>query len=111
MAARALRKTHQDDVRAKIQTSQLVNRLNDHALGIIELTASQIKAIEILIRKTLPDLQAITMDMNATVEVERYDLDRLDDRELDTVERVLLKAAVAGGSEGSAGAEETGSLH
>lgn len=60
MAAR-LRKTHQDDVRAKIQTSQLVNRLTDHALGIVELTATQVRAIEILIKKTLPDLSAIDL--------------------------------------------------
>ena len=58
MAAR-MRKTHQDDVRAKIQTSQLVNRLTDHALGSIKLTPTQVRAIEILIKKTLPDLQAI----------------------------------------------------
>jgi hypothetical protein len=60
MAAR-LRKMHQDDVRAKIQTSQLINRLENHALGELELTATQIKAIEVLIRKTLPDLSAVEM--------------------------------------------------
>ena len=60
MAAR-MRKTHQDDVRAKIQTSQLVNRLESHALGTAELSATQIKAIEVLIRKTLPDLSAVEM--------------------------------------------------
>jgi hypothetical protein len=54
-------KLHQDDVRAKIQTSQLVNRLTDHALGTVELTQTQVRAIEILIRKTLPDLQAIAL--------------------------------------------------
>jgi hypothetical protein len=59
MAAR-LRTTHQEDVRTKIQTSQLINRLQDHALGKIELEPSQIKAIEVLIRKTLPDLSQVT---------------------------------------------------
>jgi hypothetical protein len=54
-------KLHQDDVRAKIQTSQLVNRLTDHALGTVELTQTQVRAIEILIKKTLPDLQAIAL--------------------------------------------------
>ena len=56
-----LRKTHQDDVRAKIQTSQLINRLENHALGEIDLTPTQIKAIEVLIRKTLPDLSSVEM--------------------------------------------------
>lgn len=57
MAAR-LNGAHQADVRAKIQTSQLINRLQGFALGQIEeLDSSRIKAIEILLRKTLPDLQ------------------------------------------------------
>lgn len=46
-------------MREKIKTSQLINRLQDHALSGKELSASQIKAIEVLIRKTLPDLTAV----------------------------------------------------
>ena len=57
MAAR-LRKAHQDDVRLKIQASQLINRLEDCALGDLELSAAKLKAIEILLRKSLPDLTA-----------------------------------------------------
>jgi hypothetical protein len=56
-----MRKTHQDDVRAKIQTSQLVNRLTDHALGKIELSPTQVRAIEVLIKKTLPDLATMQL--------------------------------------------------
>jgi hypothetical protein len=59
--AERLRKMHQDDVRAKIKTSQLINRLEDHALNGLELSATQIKAIEVLIRKTLPDLSSVEM--------------------------------------------------
>ena len=58
MAAR-LRPHHQDEVRAKIQTSQLINRLTEHALGNVELTNTQVRAIEILLKKTLADLSAI----------------------------------------------------
>lgn len=62
MAAR-LRKTHQDEVRTKIQASQLINVLQNHALGKTkELSQSRLKAIEILLRKSLPDLSAITHD-------------------------------------------------
>jgi hypothetical protein len=57
--AERLRKTHQEEVRARIQTSQLINRLTDHALGNVELSATQVRAIEILIKKTLPDLSAV----------------------------------------------------
>jgi hypothetical protein len=61
MAGRPMGKMHQEDVRAKIRTSQLINRLENHALGELELSATQIKAIEVLIRKTLPDLSAVTL--------------------------------------------------
>lgn len=68
MAAR-LNKAHQDDVRLKIKTSQLVNRLQDFALGgvdgktgeLIEIDAPRLKAIEILLRKSLPDLSSVTL--------------------------------------------------
>lgn len=62
MAAR-LRKTHQDDVRAKIQASQLINVLQNHALGLTEeeIPASRMKAIEILLKKSVPDLSAIEL--------------------------------------------------
>lgn len=56
---RPMGRMHQDDVRAKIQTSQLVNRLTEHALGKVELSPTQVRAIEILIKKTLPDLSAV----------------------------------------------------
>lgn len=56
---RPLGKLHQEDVRRKIQTSQLINRLTDHALGLVELEATQVRAIEILLKKAMPDLSAI----------------------------------------------------
>lgn len=66
MAAR-LRKSHQDEVRAKIQASQLINVLQNHALGKVtpespaEMPLSRMKAIEILLRKSIPDLSAVTL--------------------------------------------------
>jgi hypothetical protein len=59
VAAR-LRKTHQDDVRTKIQVSQLLNVLQNHALGKLEeLSPTRLRSIEILLKKTLPDLSQI----------------------------------------------------
>jgi hypothetical protein len=54
-------KLHQDDVRAKIQVSQLINVLTNHALSADspELSSSRLKAIEILLRKSLPDLSSV----------------------------------------------------
>lgn len=66
MAAR-LRKTHQDEVRTKIQASQLINVLQNHALGTDEeeLSASRLKAIEILLRKSVPDLSSVQLSGDA----------------------------------------------
>lgn len=61
MAAR-LRKTHQDEVRTKIQASQLINVLQNHALGISEeISPARIKAIEILLKKSVPDLSQVAL--------------------------------------------------
>jgi hypothetical protein len=54
-------KLHQDDVRKKIQASQLINVLQEHALKGSDLEQSRIKAIEILLKKSLPDLTAIQL--------------------------------------------------
>jgi hypothetical protein len=84
MAAR-IRKHHQDEVRARIQTSQLVNRLTDHALGDTELSATQIKAIEILLRKSIPDLSAVELsgDAENPVAISRIELVALNDSNAD----------------------------
>lgn len=55
MAAR-LNPAHDERTRAKIKTSQLINRLMAHANGVVEMTPTQVRAAEILLKKTLPDL-------------------------------------------------------
>ena len=75
MAAR-INKLHQDDVRSKIQASQLVNVLQNHALGKSdELSPTRMKAIEILLRKTIPDLSSI--DLKANISTHEASLDDL----------------------------------
>lgn len=64
MAARTLRPFHTDEIRAKIQASQLVNRLTDHALGKVELSNTQVRAIEVLLKKTVPDLSSVELSGN-----------------------------------------------
>lgn len=62
MAAR-LNKRHQDFVRDKIQASQLINVLQNHALGLTEqeLSPTRLKAIEILLKKSVPDLSQVAL--------------------------------------------------
>ena len=58
MAAR-LSPKHDEMTRSKIQTSQLVNRLNAFALDdkeSIRMTSDQVRAALGLLRKTIPDL-------------------------------------------------------
>lgn len=67
-------KIQQEQTRAAIKTTQLVKRLQGFALGEnetnpnsegetkpIELDSARLKAIEILLRKSLPDLSSITI--------------------------------------------------
>jgi len=70
MAAPKRNRSHPDDpafekTRAKIQTTQLVKRLENYALNNldeqgkeVELEPQRIRAIEILLNKTLPNLQS-----------------------------------------------------
>lgn len=67
MAARTRKIRHDDETRAKIQASQLVNRLTDHVLGKAEMSATQVTAALGLLRKSIPDLAAIQHSGEQTV--------------------------------------------
>ena len=59
MAARVFSPKHDQHTRDKIQTSQLVNRLNSFALDTsdsIRMTSDQVRAALGLLKKTIPDL-------------------------------------------------------
>jgi len=56
MAARIRKLIHDDETRARIKTSQLVNRLQNYIDGKVQLEPAQVNAVAILLRKTLPDL-------------------------------------------------------
>lgn len=57
-----MNKLHQEDVRKKIQAGQLIKVLQDHALtGDGDISVTRMKAIEILLRKSMPDLTAVTL--------------------------------------------------
>lgn len=53
---------HSQMVRDKIQATKLIQLLQDYALGDIEEIANgRMKAIEILLKKSVPDLQSIEL--------------------------------------------------
>jgi hypothetical protein len=57
---------HPDYVREKIRASQLITRLHKFAFGEISLTMTQLRAIEILLRKSIPDLAAAEIKSEQT---------------------------------------------
>lgn len=54
-----MKTTLNEEWRERIQTSMLINRLQDHIFNGKHLMATQLKAIEILLRKTAPDLSQV----------------------------------------------------
>jgi hypothetical protein len=58
-----------EDWRTKIKAAELINRLGNHAMGGVEMTATQIKAAEILLKKCLPDLQQVQANIEADMKV------------------------------------------
>jgi len=47
-----------EKVRERIKTSMLINRLSDHVFGKVELSPTQVRSAEILLKKTTPDLSS-----------------------------------------------------
>ena len=72
--AERLRKTHQDDVRAKIKVSNLLTRVQKYADGELtdeDISPNRLNAIKLLLSMALPDLSSvqITGDPSAPLEV------------------------------------------
>lgn len=67
MAAR-LRKHHQDEIRSKIQVSNLLTRVNKYAMGELsdeDISPNRLNAIKLLLNKTLPDLSSVEVTGDA----------------------------------------------
>jgi hypothetical protein len=72
MAARKIHTTLRDEWKLRIMATQLVCRLHEHAMGEAEMSPTQIKAAEILLKKVAPDLarQEVTGENNGPVKVQ-----------------------------------------
>ena len=74
MAAR-LNRNHAELVRRKIQAIQLVKRLQDHALGKIEMSKTQVQDATFLVNKITPnppEQRDVNLNGNLTVNIKRY---------------------------------------
>ena len=47
--------------RARIQTTKIVDRLQQCAMGEVEMSPAQLKSAEILLKKSLPDLSSVEL--------------------------------------------------
>ena len=70
MAARTRRLTVNEKTREKIRTTQIVNRLVNHALGKNKMSQTQVQAATVLLRKTLPDLSMQEIQQSIDLKVE-----------------------------------------
>ena len=61
MAARKRKITLTESWKEKIKVSMILNRLQDHVLSDSEMSATQIKAADILMRKVVPDLKSVEL--------------------------------------------------
>lgn len=93
MAARIRKIRHDDETRAKIQTSQLVNRLEKHVFGEVDLKPTQVASALGLLKKTLPDLSQ--SEVNHTVKRDATDYSR------EELAAILAGADAANGGEGT----------
>jgi len=56
--------------RENIKTAHILEKLSNHIFGMVTMENSQIKAAEILLKKTIPDVQQIQIDVSGGVTVE-----------------------------------------
>jgi hypothetical protein len=57
---------HPEQVRARIRATELINRLQSHIFDGLELSLSQVNAINILLRKCVPDLTSTAVVADIT---------------------------------------------
>lgn len=66
MHNRDLSPARQEEIRAKIKSTLIVKKLENHILNGEEMTATQVSAALGLLRKTTPDLSAVTANLEHT---------------------------------------------
>jgi len=100
---------HDELTRAKIQTSQLVNLLQSYATGgkdpkthqPVQIDKGRLKAIEILLRKSLPDLSAQTVDATVHGEVKDISAKPITEAEWEKTYGATDSMGSTGGASGS----------
>jgi hypothetical protein len=61
-----LTKRQADTCRSHIQTTKILQRLQDHVHGKVILDATQVQSARILLAKSIPDLSSVEMQVEDT---------------------------------------------
>ena len=78
---------HDQRTRAKIQTSQIINALFKHVKSENKMTSTQVRAAEILLKKTLPDLSAV----EATIKPKETDPEEIQQKDKELLASMGIK--------------------
>lgn len=100
-----LNPSHDERTRAKIQTTQIINRLHKLINGEIEMQAHQVTAALGLLKKTLPDLSAVEHSGG----IDTREVRELSDAELTAI--ITGKGRRAGVAAAEDGEEQPSSVH
>ena len=90
-------------VRRRLRTSMIANRLTDHILGTVEMTSTQVTAALGLLRKTMPDLSAISHSGS----IETSKPEELSDEQLANIATASGRRTI----EAESGEEEPSEIH
>lgn len=78
MGARTRKVVLTDDWKAGVKASNIIHRLYQCSLGEVKMTSEQLQAAKIVLAKILPDLKAMDLNVEGTINV--VDALRLLDR-------------------------------
>jgi hypothetical protein len=98
---------HTDIVRNRIRVGYYMSRMHKCIKGEIELTPAQLKCIEILLKKALPDLSAVEY----TGAVEHSHVQDLTDAEISARLAEIRSRIASGDAAADAGADEPSPVH
>jgi hypothetical protein len=63
------KKTPKQRMIERIQATQIMKRVSDCALGLDEMSATELQAAKLCMAKVLPDLRAVDMKVEADVKI------------------------------------------
>lgn len=87
-----LKPHHQEDIKLKIKTTQIIRRLQKHIDGKLELSATQVSAAQTLLRKVIPDLAST--ETHLTVESMSDVLRQVSERKQGLIEHDITSQGV-----------------